>query len=581
MKYLKLIAPVAVGLLGIYWMTGEVFAPPGISVNVEGYPAGETKIAFTTADLTPGTSFEVHREGNSVPVHTGTVSVSRYRDPAFGTKVHELNFSGVNDPGVYRLSVPSADIRSESFRIADRPYRQAARKALSSFRFQRCGTEVGEGTPWYHDACHRDDAVFYGAPERHRNVTGGWHDAGDYGKFSVNTAVSVAYLLYLNEHAGGKGTAGADSRGIPESGNGVADLLDEARQALEWLLRMQRPSDGAVWHKVQKKRWTGEYLPRNDPDPRYIFPVSSTATADFAAVAALASRRFSSSDPAFSDTLARAARRAWRFLERNPDNLPQGGFTNPEDVRGGEYGDGDDSDERLWAAVELYRLTGRQEYHDYLLKHRKACGFDPPALSWRQVGEFACASYLSMPREQRQAAASERMRWELERYAGRLVDRASGSAYRLVLAKDEFYWGSNSVALGYAWTLVRAYEITGKAIYRETALAQLHYVMGRNPFATSFVTGLEGRSVQNPYHQLSMASASSRPVPGMLVGGPNSRDRLEGQPLAEYPGLAWEDNQENYQVNETAINYTAPFVYLAGWFTIASPGSGPGPPGPG
>jgi endoglucanase len=152
-------------------------------------------------------------------------------------------------------------------------------------------------------------------------------------------------------------------------------------------------------------------------------------------------------------------------------------------------------------------------------------------------------------------------------FADRLVERIEQSGYRLSLGNDEFYWGSNSVALGYAFELVQAYEFSGMLSYKWTALDQLHYILGRNPFGISYVTGVGYNSARNPYHQFSIRLNHREPVPGMVVGGPNSSSRLDGRKLSEYPAKAYEDREKNYMVNETAINYTAPFIYLAGYFS--------------
>jgi endoglucanase len=182
------------------------------------------------------------------------------------------------------------------------------------------------------------------------------------------------------------------------------------------------------------------------------------------------------------------------------------------------------------------------------------------------VDAFAWYSYLRIPKEQQNPEAARLILRRLEAYADALYDRVSRNGYRAALNTGEYYWGSNSVALGYAFDLVQAYEFTGRKRYREAALDQLHYVMGRNPFGLSYVTGTGHNSVQNPYHQFSMKLNHPEPVPGMVVGGPNNHSRLGGRELSEFPAKAYEDRGKNYMVNETAINYTAPFVYLAGYF---------------
>jgi endoglucanase len=536
-----------------------------VAINHVGYLPEAPKVAFIATGKEPGDIFAVIRAGSEDTVFTGRVEVGVQNDVATGMDIYELDFSGLDNHGSYFLWLPRLRLKSESFKIHVHAYQNALRRSLESFYFQRCGIKIGSDRLWHHEICHVNDAVFYSDPHTHRPATGGWHDAGDYGKFSVNTAVSLAFLLYLFEsHPQLVPDAGLD---IPEAGNGIPDMLDEARWALGWLLKMQR-DDGGVFHKIQKKQWNGEYLPHEDEGKRYIFEVSSTATAGLAAVAALGARLFIEFDRTFAGTLQDAAERAWRFLESHPQMVPRGSFQNPPDVSGGEYGDHQDMDERLWAAAELYRLTGKQKYHDYFLGHyHSLLTSDTPPMSWKNVEHFAWASYLRTDSSLQQKEARSKLREGLIKYADELVQRTTRHGYNVVLEADEYYWGSNSVALGYAFTLVQAFEQSGEEEYRDAALDQLHYVLGRNPFNISFVTGVGHPSVQHPYHQFSMKLETDRPVPGMLVGGPNSHSRLNGVQLSAYPGMAYEDNPKNYMVNEVAINYTAPFVYLTGYFT--------------
>lgn len=536
-----------------------------ISINEVGYLPDESKVAFTSVDLSADARFEVLDAESLEPVFRGKVTAGKEKDRATGEIIHTIDFTAFSKPGTYRLWLPDLGIRSSRFDIKKDVFNSVVSATMESFYYQRCGTEVDNGNRWRHKACHLDDAAFYDSPSDRKDVTGGWHDAGDYGKFVVTTSLSVAFQLYLYEHQPDKFTDGRLN--IPENSNGIPDLLDQARWALEWLVKMQG-DDGGVYHKVQKKKWTGEYLPQNDPDTRFIYRSSSTATGDFAAVAALGARLFEAYDSSFSQKLQHASEKAWSFLDKHNAMIPAGGFTNPPDVKGGEYGDHKDIDERLWASVELYRLTGSERYHSYFFQHYMQLGGpSSPAISWKNVSEFAYYSYLNSPQTQQNKRVRGYIVERLAQYADELVQRAAGEGYRVVLKEDEYYWGSNSVLLGYAFALIQAFEATGQRSYRETALDQLHYILGRNSFGHSFVTGVGADAVQNPYHQLSMLLDMEKPVPGMVVGGPNSQNKLNGVPLSEYPAKAYEDDEKNYMVNETAINYTAPLIYVAGYFS--------------
>lgn len=538
--------------------------PYEITINSVGYHPDYPKLAVVNYGVDPGEIFRLLDAETLQPIYESTVEEAVVRDRASGDYVHKLDFSNFNQAGNYYLSMPGKEYSSGPFRINHAVYNHAAIVAMESFYYQRCGTRVDNGTSWTHPVCHIDDALFYDNPENSIDASGGWHDAGDYAKFNVTTAVSAAFLLYLYEHKPDHFIDG--QLNIPENGNGIPDLLDEVRWGLEWMLKMQN-EEGGVYFKVSEKRWSGEYLPHQDPDTRYIFEVSSTATADVAAVSALASRLYKNYDSEFSEALKVAAEDAWSFLEEHPEIVPKGGFTNPPDVIGGEYRDIRDLDERLWAAVELYKLTGSDKYHNWFLKHYRQAGTNTQPVSWQNVAGFALYSYMLMPRSLQNHEVRQQILNGVISSADRITRRVENSEYRIALSAEEFYWGSNSVVLGYAFDLVQAYEITGMEMYKMAALDQLHYILGRNPFGLSYVTGVGFQAVHHPYHQFSIKLNGAGPVPGMVVGGPNSANQLNNIELSEYPLKAYEDSEKNYMVNETAINYTAPFIYLAGYFS--------------
>ncbi len=543
-------------------------AQPEILIDQLGYKVYGQKIAlFKNYD--PG-KFEVINFNTNKTVFTGSADQPEISDKATGDNVYTLNFSTLTKPGNYYVMIPSLSLKSSNFLIDNNVYYDCAVKALQSFYYERCGIQISNGTIWKHPACHTKPAYFYDNPEKQKDVTGGWHDAGDYNKFVPTTAVSAAFLLYTYENNPSFFKDG--QLNIPENHNSIPDILDEARWGLEWLLKMQSP-DGAVYHKVSIKKWTGEHLPDKEPDKQYIFGISSASTADEAAVTALGAKIFFKYDKEFAAELLKSAISAWYFLSKNPGNIPLGGFKNPPDVLGGEYNDDDDSDERLWASIELYRATGTDEYLNYFLSHYQKVGGPNYTVSWKNTANFAYYSFLKLPVSIATKNARERIISNLNTYAGYIVTKIEKSGYRCSLNSDEYFWGSNSILLGYAFDLLNAYFITGKEVYFQGAVDQLHYILGRNTFGISFVTGLGTNPVRYPYHQFSMLSDDGNPVPGMVVAGPNKFSKLNGVAISNYPGKCYEDNQKNYFVNEPAINYTAPLVFVASYFSEAASNS--------
>ncbi|MGM0588474.1 MAG: glycoside hydrolase family 9 protein [Bacteroidota bacterium] len=536
---------------------------PFIAVNLVGYNQSDTKQAyFVNANVQ---DFEIVNTKNDNMTYRGSVSVYHQPDQITGDSIAVADFSNFTSSGQYIIRTRDPVLESSPFFIGRDMYLESTLTAVQSFYYNRCGIAIQNGSSWAHPACHQDDAVFYADPEKHKEVVGGWHDAGDYGKFSINTAYTIGLLMELYEVHPQKFYD--NQLDIPEAGNGVPDLLDEIQWGLTWLLKMQRP-DGGVYHKVSQKVWKGEVPPHLDQERRYLFKVSSNATAAFAAVAARGIQLFSYYDPEFAHQLRDAAEQAWEYLEYYPVTQPLGGFQNPPDVQGGEYGDHLDTDERMWAAIELYKSTGDQKYISEFVKLFRL--LDPwklPPLSWKDTHMLAWVSFLNAEIPDAYTRYQDKLLKQAEHQAARLMRQRRHTNYNTLLRSSEYYWGSASVNLGYAYLLINMHELTGQRNYYEAALDQLHYTLGRNPFGQSLVTGIGSNPVQHPYHQFSMTSDVEQPVPGMMVGGPNDYLLWEDRQISPFPGKSYEDHEMNYLVNEVAINYTAIFAYVAGYFS--------------
>src|SRR5690606_4617446 len=209
----------------------------------------------------------------------------------------------------------------------------------------------------------------------------GWYDAGDYGKYIVNSGITMWTLLAAWEHYP-EFFRNRDA-GIPESGNAVPDILDESMWNLQWMLDMQDPADGGVYHKLTTLQFSGAVMPHEDTADRYVVAKSTAATLDFAAVMAAASRIYAPYEAQFPGLPARmreAAEAAWRWAQANPDLV----YRQPDDVSTGAYGDGKLDDEFAWAAAELYVTTGEASYLDAFRKHAGDLGIP----DWNDVGSL-------------------------------------------------------------------------------------------------------------------------------------------------------------------------------------------------
>jgi endoglucanase len=362
-----------------------------IHVNQIGYrPHDKKEVIINGKDG----EFSVIDEESGEIVFSGK-AVGGASDEASGDTVYYGDFTSVIEPGTYYILMPDFG-RSYSFKVDNHVYKEAKNSLLKALYFQRCGIALEEkhAGQWNHAACHLQKGKVYGNDSITLDGSGGWHDAGDYGKYSVAGVYAVAYLLFAYQFFP---DAFKEELNIPESGNGIPDILNEARFQLDWLLKMQDKNSGGVYHKLTSKRFPDELkvdekiiMPEDDTLDLYFFPISSSATGDFAAVMALASRIYRRFDEKFSGKCLQAAEKAWEWLS---NNLELVGFSNPPGVITGRYGDDNDKDERYWAAAELYSTTGKQAYHEYFIAAFKNDDVEE-GLMWRHVGGFGNIAYL-------------------------------------------------------------------------------------------------------------------------------------------------------------------------------------------
>jgi endoglucanase len=559
---------------GISWI--QLFAQT-VSVDQAGYLPSLPKYAFVSSSAD---SFRIVDAVSLVERFRGPLTPWRSNDPSTGRTVRRGDFSEFRDPGTYRVVVAAGDT-SERFGIGDTIAAGVYRKSLKAFYYQRCGMALlaPYAGAYVHTACHLADGLFHSTTglTGYRNETGGWHDAGDYGKYVVNAGVSVGTMLMAYEYFPERFFQ--DDLDIPESGNGVPDILDEVRYELSWLLKMQRP-DGGVYVKLTRTSFEPFVMPQDDAGSgatRYIYQVSSAATGDFAAVMARAARVYRPFDSTFAASCLDAALLAWSFLSGNPSIVPVGGFRNPAGTSTGEYGDGSDADERLWAAAELFETTGGADFQSsYELN--SAGSYFSSAMGWPNVRSMADITYLRGTQPSADSQTREQIKAALNGFCASSVTLRNSSGYQSVLRT--YNWGSNGEILNIAIVLLIGYDALGVTSYRDAAADQLHYVLGANALRHSFLTGVGTRSTKHPHHRPSESDGIAAPVPGLLSGGPNqylSDPALAARfPAGTPPALCYLDTMPSYASNEIAINWNAPLVFVAGFFTAPRVNSVPG-----
>ena len=499
--------------------------------------------------------------------------------------------TGTSGPYTLRIGLEA----SYPFVVKADVYHQLKFDALRYFYYKRSGTDIA--LPWAKDikwtrrAGHLSDesvpCLAHLCAEA-RDVSGGWYDAGDYGKYVVNGGIAVWTLLNLYERQKYLGSTVEDfadgKLDIPEAGNKVPDLLDEARWEIEFLLKMQVPPGteraGLVYHKVHDNYWTplGQ-APQSQARTRFLHPPSTAATLNLVAVAAQAARIWRDIDPQFAERCRVAAVRGWNAAQKFPKL-----FASPmSNNGGGPYDDSQVGDEFYWAAAELFITTRDPRLADYLRKsphHSKfpyEAGHERTAqhtsMTWQATQALGALSLALVPNELTKAEI-ESVRRGIVTAADHYVQFSEQRGYRVPMqaGKDGHYpWGSNSFVANNALVLAVAADITNDAKYTKAVEQAMDYLLGVNPLGFSYVSGYGPHSLANPHHRFWAHSKGSRcpePPPGALAGGPNSKiadpkasRRLSGCAVQR----CYVDDVDAYSVNEVAINWNAPLAWVAAW----------------
>ncbi|MGI4822560.1 MAG: glycoside hydrolase family 9 protein [Janthinobacterium lividum] len=546
-----------------------------IHVNQVGYYPTAPKVAVVVGPASG--KFYLKTPDLKTTVFTGELGAQR-TDDLSAQQTRLANFSRCQAVGTYVLYIPKVGV-SHPFQIKPRVHEGIAQASLKGFYYQRASTPLPPATAgqWSRPMGHPDTQVqVHSSAASIERPAGtiisaprGWYDAGDYNKYVVNSGITLGTLLSLYEDFPAYSTK--LNAHIPESGNAVPDLLDESLWNLRWMLAMQDPNDGGVYHKLTNAAFDGMVMPTEVHTQRYVVQKSTAAALDFAAVMAQASRvlrKFEQPLPGLADSCLRASTRAWDWAQAHPSALYQQEAMNKQfgpAIKTGTYGDDNVQDEFIWAAAELYVTTKKDSYYQAVNLYPDE---QTPLPSWGQVRTLAYYTLARFhtaltPLGQRDVPQLKR---RLVALADGLLQGYQASPYQTVMGKTaaDYNWGSNSNAGNQGIALVQAYQLTGNKKYLQGALTNLDYLLGRNATGFCFVTGSGAKSPQHPHHRLSEGDGVVAPVPGLLVGGPNPGKQDGCEYPSSLPALAYSDTACSYASNEIAINWNAPLVYLAG-----------------
>ncbi|MFI1733189.1 glycoside hydrolase family 9 protein [Streptomyces acidicola] len=565
----------------------EVYEPdtgPRVRVNQVAYLPAGPKNATLVTDATEKLPWQMKSASGTTVAQGWTVP--RGLDASSGQNVHSIDF------GSYRsrakdLTLVADGETSRPFDIDPGAYEQLRLDSLKYYYTQRSGIEIrddlrpGYGRPAGHlnaapNRGDKDVPCQPGVCDYTLDVTGGWYDAGDHGKYVVNGGISTWELLSTYERSLLARTGRAEKLGdgtlaLPESGNKVPDVLDEARWELEFLLRMQVPAGqplaGMAHHKIHDEQWTGlPLMPDADPQKRELHPPTTTATLNLAATAAQAARLYKPYDQTFATKTLAAARTAWAAARAHPDTYP-----DPNDgIGGGTYADDNATDEFYWAAAELYLTTGEKEFADFVLGSplHTADLFGSLGFDWSRT---AAAGRLDLAMVPSALPGRDKVRQSVVKGADRYLATLKTQAYGMPYAPDNnlYDWGSSHQILNNAVVIATAYDITGASKYRDGAIQSMDYIFGRNALNMSYVTGygeVNAHNQHSRWYARQLDPGLPNPPRGTLAGGPNSgiQDPYAQSKLQGCVGqFCYIDDIQSWSTNEHTINWNAALARMA------------------
>ncbi|MBO7421610.1 MAG: glycoside hydrolase family 9 protein [Spirochaetaceae bacterium] len=520
-----------------------------IFVNQIGFLPQAQKTAVIEACFLSSGKFSIKNESDET-VFEGTGTLFK-NDALSGGDFYLFDFSAFTGTGIFHLV--SGKETSPAFKIADNVYNDLFYSILRYFSLSRCGEQIND-KDWGHKACHTGKTRIYGTTQ-YIEASGGWHDAGDYGRYVVAGSKTIMDLLLAYEILEQQGTlAKLDF-----------DILDEVRFELEWFLKLQR-ADGAVYHKVSCAGFCGFIPPENEEDELIASPVSTAATADFAGCLAFAYSFFLKKDREFAEKLLEAAKKAQNFLDINCDIV----FDNPPGISTGTYGDRNLQDERYFALCSLFGATKDQSYLEKALYIRnKGKDFHSAqawteAFNWGSVAGYGSEILLKNEAFIKDKSLIEEIKQYFIEHSKMLLAKISINAFNVAITNIP--WGSNGYLMDEVHAMKVAYDITKDADILKAAELQLNYLLGNNPNGYCYVTGFGTKPVVNPHHRQS--AYFKRTMPGMLAGGPcaglldaAARKHLAGKA----PLQCYIDHNESYSTNEIAIYWNSPLVLALAW----------------
>lgn len=577
-KKLRNLVAVGIGAFTIGAVSSVSFAASeGIHVDQVGYLTDHSKVAIVSME-NAGDTFNVVDTKTNQTVYSGKLTAA-VKDESSGDMVRRADFSELKTAGKYKLVVNGQD--SYEFAIGDNVYAVPALQNWRSYTLSRSDTPMNDaltGLKIQHGHIQDKEASVYFTDSLNQkgdkiDVSGGWYDAGDYGKYTTTAAIASAELMMAYEAHPEHFTKG--QLFFPEgvkTDEKMPDALAEVKYELDFMKKMQR-KDGSTFHKVSGAQWPGfDKTPDTDDQPRFLYSTCTASSAMYGASMAMAARVYKPFDKKAAEGYLNNAKMVWDYLNANKESIYR--VDEGQESGSGPYDDRDDRTERCWLAAELFKTTGDKKYEKYLMTEQKEVFTEVPSFfTWDNT--LALAQYTYATTKKADVDFKAVVAKSFLTYADDLTAKIAKDGYDCALAEKEYTWASTKNTLSMGDVLLMANDIQPKQAYIDGALSQIHYMFGRNTLNRSYMTGVGSNPPEHPHNRIHESTGAY--VPGLIVGGPNfvsGGDPDQTEYLAKFnppPAKCYIDVLSSWSTNEYAIDYCSAGIYALSWFMKADP----------
>lgn len=564
-----------------------------IRINQYGYHPNESKQVIIFSNSPVKEKFELIEK--SAQKSMGSFKPIKSKADGWGTfeNYYLLDFSAIQQQGSYQLIGTKSDFTSQSFEISDAAYKGTTDDLLTFMQQQRCGYN-----PFLDLVCHkRDGRSFYGnmPDSTYVDVSGGWHDAGDQLKYLITGSYATAHMLKSYELYPNKFSDKVNALGQPHP-NGIADVLDEAKWGLDWILKLHVTPDQLV-HQVADDRdhrgwkmpdedrsdygwgpnsYRAAYFANGQPQGLKKYKSESTGVANLAgrsaAALALGAKIWIEIDPAFAKKCLKSAETLYTF-GKTMEGFQQGNsYGAPY-----RYNEQTWADDMEWGAAELYRVTKNQSYLLDAKKYALMAHTD----NWLVLDSAAHYQYYpfinmghfvlhELVEPEFQDTLVSFYHTEIENIA----QRARSNVYGIGVP---FIWCSNNLITSFITEILLYEKMTGDTQYHQLMLDHRDWLFGKNPWGTSMFTGMPADGEYPLDVHTSVWAMTKQVVPGGLIDGPIfttiykkllGLELLQSDEFAKFQNnhVVYHDDIGDYSTNEPTMDGTAgSIIMIAHW----------------